>query len=46
MSYNNDFITFLEAVSGNKNAKRGPFSKFRCIRNNAVTVLLGGAASK
>lgn len=36
----------LEAVSGNRNARRGPFNRFRWIRNNAVTFLLGGAASK
>lgn len=38
--------TVLEAVSGNKKAKSGPFNKFRWIRNKAVTVLLGGAANK
>lgn len=39
-------VTCREAVSGNKNARRGPFKRFKCIRKTAVTVLLGGAANR
>lgn len=39
-------LTIRESVSGNKNAKTGPLSKFKWNLNTAVTALLGDAANK
>lgn len=39
-------LTLLLSVSGKRNAKIGPFNRFKCIRNIVVTLLLGVADSK
>lgn len=45
-AHNCKTLTFLEAVSGKRKAKRGPFNKFKWILNMVVTVLLGGADNR
>lgn len=41
-----NLLTIRESVSGKRNAKTGPLSKFKWNLNTAVTALFGEAANK